>query len=50
VHNYNPRAIASDERCGFKGEGVLRQEHFARGRYHDTIVMGILESEYRAVT
>jgi RimJ/RimL family protein N-acetyltransferase len=49
VHDYNPRAIASYEKCGFKREGVLRQEHFARGKYHDTIVMGILESEYRAI-
>ena len=43
------RAIASYEKCGFKREGVLREEHFARGKYHDTIVMGILESEYRAL-
>ncbi|MGO8803929.1 GNAT family N-acetyltransferase [Candidatus Binatus sp.] len=49
VHDYNLRAIASYEKCGFKREGVLRQEHFKRGRYHDTIVMGILESEYRAI-
>ncbi len=49
VHDYNLRAIASYEKCGFKSEGVLRQEHFKRGRYHDTIVMGILESEYRAI-
>ena len=49
VHDYNSRAIASYEKCGFRREGVLRQEHFARGRYHDTIVMGILESEYRAL-
>jgi RimJ/RimL family protein N-acetyltransferase len=49
VHDYNPRAIASYEKCGFKREGVLRADHFARGKYHDTIVMGILESEYRAL-
>ena len=49
VHDYNPRAIASYEKCGFKREGMLRQDHFTRGRYHDTIVMGILESEYRAL-
>ncbi len=48
VHDYNRRAIASYEKCGFKREGVLRDYHFARGRYHDTIVMAILESEYRA--
>jgi RimJ/RimL family protein N-acetyltransferase len=49
VHDYNQRAIASYEKCGFKREGVLREEHFARGGYHDTIVMGMLESEYRAL-
>ena len=49
VFDYNQRAIASYEKCGFKREGVLREEHFARGKYHDTIVMGILESEYRAL-
>ena len=48
VHDYNARAIKSYEKCGFKREGVLRQQHFGRGRYNDTIVMGILESEYRA--
>ena len=24
------------------GQGVLREDHFALGKYHDTIVMGIL--------
>ena len=43
VYEYNPRAIASYEKCGFKREGVLRKERFYRGRYYDTIVMGILE-------
>ncbi len=50
VFDYNQRAIASYEKCGFKREGVLREDHFARGGYHDTIVMGILESEYRAMS
>ena len=49
VHDYNPRAIASYEKCGFKREGVLREEHFRRGKYCDTIVMGILAGEYRAL-
>jgi RimJ/RimL family protein N-acetyltransferase len=48
VFDYNTRAIASYEKCGFKREGVLREDHFARGKYHDTILMAILESEYRA--
>ncbi len=49
VHDFNQRAIASYEKCGFKRWGMLRDGKFSRGRYHDTIVMGILESEYRAL-
>jgi RimJ/RimL family protein N-acetyltransferase len=49
VYEYNQRAIASYEKCGFKREGALRKERFYRGRYHDTIVMGILDDEYRAL-
>jgi RimJ/RimL family protein N-acetyltransferase len=48
VFDYNPRAIASYEKCGFQREGVLRQDKYLAGEYHDTIVMGILASEYRA--
>ena len=49
VYDYNARATASYAKCGFKREGVLRKDRFYRGRYHDTIVMGILENEYRAI-
>lgn len=49
VHDYNSRAIASYEKCGFKREAVLREHHFRHGKYCDTIVMGILEREYRAL-
>jgi RimJ/RimL family protein N-acetyltransferase len=49
VYEYNSRAIASYDKLGFKREGVLRKERFHRGRYYDTIVMGILEDEYRAL-
>ncbi len=48
VFAYNERAIASYEKCGFKREGVLREHRYAQGKYHDAIVMGLLESEYRA--
>ena len=50
VYDYNQRAIASYDKCGFKREGVLRQDRFYRGRYHDTIVMSILADEYRALS
>lgn len=49
VYDYNPRAIASYEKCGFKREGVLREQRFYGGKHHDIVVMGILEDEYRAI-
>ena len=46
VYSNNERAIASYEKCGFKREGVLRDTRWINGRYHDTVVMGILADEY----
>ena len=49
VYDFNARAIASYERWWFKREGVLREQRFVGRKYHDTIAMGILEAEYRAL-
>lgn len=46
VFSFNERAIKSYKKCGFEKEGVLRQEIFRNGKYHDEIVMGILREEY----
>lgn len=46
VYSYNKRAIKCYEKCGFKKEGVLREELFRDGKYHDVIIMGILKDEY----
>ena len=46
VYLFNARAIRCYEKCGFKKEGVLRQEIFRDGKYYDEIVMGILKEEY----
>lgn len=48
VYSFNERAIRSYEKCGFKTEGVLRQEIFRNGEYFDVIAMGILRNEYNA--
>jgi len=45
VFDDNPRAIRSYEKLGFRMEGRLRQDHFHRGRYSDTLVMGLLREE-----
>jgi RimJ/RimL family protein N-acetyltransferase len=47
VFDFNLRAISSYEKCGFKREGVLREERYLHGRYYDTIVMAILRDEYK---
>jgi len=48
VFDYNERAIKSYEKCGFKREGLLRQDRFYAGEYHDTIVMGMLRQEFQS--
>ena len=45
----NERARRCYEKCGFKEEGILREWHFAQGKWKDMMVMGILEDEYREV-
>jgi RimJ/RimL family protein N-acetyltransferase len=49
VHDDNARAIACYRKCGFVEEGRLRQHRFKGGAYHDTIVMGVLASEFEAL-
>ena len=44
----NERGIRCYEKCGFEEEGVLREYHFSRGKWHDLILMSVLENEYRA--
>lgn len=46
VHDFNERAIRSYEKCGFKKEGVLRNELYRDGRYYDIIVMGLFKEEF----
>lgn len=47
VFSFNKRAIRCYEKVGFKREGVLRQEIYRGGEYHDTLVMGILRGEWQ---
>jgi RimJ/RimL family protein N-acetyltransferase len=49
VYDFNVRGIRSYEKCGFKKEGALRDDRFSRGKYHDTIIMGILKEEYEKI-
>ncbi|HEY3083799.1 MAG TPA: GNAT family protein [Chloroflexota bacterium] len=45
---YNVRAMRCYEKCGFVREGVERECALVDGVWHDDVMMGILEDEYRA--
>ncbi len=47
VYTINPRAIHVYEKAGFQREGVKRQNWFYNHQYYDSIVMSILDHEYR---
>lgn len=44
----NVRAQRCYEKCGFRREGVFRQNRFKAGRYIDDVVMSILRGEWDA--
>jgi RimJ/RimL family protein N-acetyltransferase len=46
VFEYNPRAIRSYEKAGFRHEGRMRQVLNKEGRRWDILVMGILREEW----
>jgi RimJ/RimL family protein N-acetyltransferase len=46
LHEYNPRALRSYEKCGFRLEGRTRQDLMREGRHTDTLWMGILREEW----
>lgn len=49
VFEYNPRAIRSYEKVGFKHEGVVRDWMAREGKRWDVVFMGILRREWEAL-
>ncbi len=49
LHEYNPRALKSYEKCGFRLEGRTRKDVLREGRRTDTLWMGILREEWLQV-
>ena len=47
VYEFNEAAVQLYRKLGFVEEARLRQDCFRRGRYWDTIVMGMLRSEWQ---
>lgn len=48
VYEYNQRGIRAYEKAGFVREGVLREDRYHNGRFFNTLVMGMLRSEWEA--
>ncbi len=46
VYDDNLRAIRCYEKAGFTLEGRLRRDRYHNGRYSDTLLMGVLRSEW----
>src|SRR5215208_4646226 len=46
LFEYNPRALRSYEKCGFRLEGHSRQEVMREGKRYDALWMGILREEW----
>src|SRR5690606_2488325 len=46
VHAFNPRAIRAYEKVGFRRVGTLREAVFRAGRWHDVVLMDLLQREY----
>ena len=46
VNSENISAVRCYENCGFKREGVLRDDIYCHGKYVDTFRMSVLESEW----
>lgn len=49
VVGFNERALRFYEKVGFRREGVQRDGYCYEGRFHDFVMMSILEDEYRAL-
>jgi RimJ/RimL family protein N-acetyltransferase len=44
----NERALRCYEACGFQREGLLREDEYTNGQYHDIVIMGLLRSEWES--
>jgi RimJ/RimL family protein N-acetyltransferase len=49
VNEDNARAIACYRKCGFLEEGRLRQDRYTHGHFRDSLIMGVLASEFEAL-
>ncbi|MEM2839658.1 MAG: GNAT family protein [Thermoplasmata archaeon] len=46
VDEENARAIRCYEKCGFRFDGVVREDHFRNGSWKNSLLMSLLSTEY----
>ncbi|WP_027633591.1 GNAT family N-acetyltransferase [Clostridium hydrogeniformans] len=44
--SFNERAQRCYEKCGFKVEGILKEEVFKDGQYYDEVIMSIFKNQW----
>jgi len=49
IWNFNAASLALFEKCRFKREGVSRHAVMHKGEWHDSIMLSILEDEWRSL-
>jgi RimJ/RimL family protein N-acetyltransferase len=49
VFSENAAARRVYQACGFREDGILRDDMFRAGEWHDQILMSILEDEFREI-
>jgi RimJ/RimL family protein N-acetyltransferase len=49
VFDFNPRAIRTYEKCGFKLEGIRQQALYREGAWHAGHIMAILADEWKVL-
>jgi RimJ/RimL family protein N-acetyltransferase len=47
AHDFNARARGAYKKLGFREEGRKRHSYFCDGKYHDDIMMSVLEDEWK---
>ncbi|MFH1978116.1 MAG: GNAT family protein [Candidatus Aenigmatarchaeota archaeon] len=47
VLDFNKRAIAAYKKCGFKVDGILRDNAYIDGKFYNDLIMSILDSEFK---
>ena len=42
MFGFNVPALRCYEKCGFQREGLLKQEMYREGKYHDVVMLGLI--------